>query len=225
MSLYLITDIMNQSKEDYNRLLDRITKLMIDKGLKSLTMDSVAASLGMSKRTLYEIFDSKQQMFQEVLVYEHDRHIRRCTDIFRTSENTMEAMLRIYIGQRNLMTKVNPSFFRDMDNAFSEIKDLYENAEEDRHRKFLDMFNLGVKDGVFREDVNYTVTSKIFKIQMESLKRMEELFPPGLTLLDVYDNIIIGLLRSIATPKGMEILDKLTATFVPNSALKCINEK
>lgn len=207
---------MNLSKEDYNRLLDGITKLMIDKGLKSLTMDSVAASLGMSKRTLYEIFDSKQHMFQEVLKYEHDSHIRNCAEIFRTSDNTMEAMLRIYINQRNIMAKVNPSFFRDMDHAFSEIRDLYEHTEDDRHRKFIEIFNLGVSEGVFRKDVNYTATSKIFKIQMESLKRMEELFPPELTLLDVYDSIIIGLLRSVATPKGTEILDKLKDSMTTN---------
>lgn len=207
---------MNLSKEDYNRLLDGIIKLVFDKGLKSLTMDSVAANLGMSKRTLYEIFESKQQMFLEVLAYQHGNHIRTCTEIFSTSGNTMEAMLKIYIKQRNIMAKVNPSFFRDMDNAFSEIKDMYENTEEDRHNKFLEIFRLGVDDGVFRKDVNYTITSKIFKIQMESLKRMEELFPPGLTLLDVYDSIIIGLLRSIATPKGMEILDRLTTTLLHN---------
>lgn len=206
---------MNLSTEDYNRLLESIKELMIEKGLKSLTMDSVAASLGMSKRTLYEIFESKQHMFQEVLAYQHELHIRSCMEIFKTSENTMEAMLQIFIRQRNLMAKVNPSFFRDMDHAFSDIKDVYENAEEERHRKFLEMFTLGVSDGVFRKDVNYTVTSKIFKIQMESLKRMEELFPQELTLLDVYDNIIIGLLRSVATPKGMEILDRLTATLFP----------
>lgn len=169
---------MNLSKEDYNRLLDGIIKLVFDKGLKSLTMDSVAANLGMSKRTLYEIFESKQQMFLEVLAYQHGNHIRTCTEIFSTSGNTMEAMLKIYIKQRNIMAKVNPSFFRDMDNAFSEIKDMYENTEEDRHNKFLEIFRLGVDDGVFRKDVNYTITSKIFKIQMESLKRMEELFPP-----------------------------------------------
>ncbi len=40
---------------------------------------------------------------------------------------------------------------------------MYENTEEDRHNKFLEIFRLGVDDGVFRKDVNYTITSKIFK--------------------------------------------------------------
>ena len=43
---------MNLSKEDYNRLLDGIIKLVFDKGLKSLTMDSVAANLGIDRKSV-----------------------------------------------------------------------------------------------------------------------------------------------------------------------------
>ena len=49
----------------------------------------------------------------------------------------------------------------------------------------------------------------MMSIQMESLKRMEELFPPDITLLEVYDSICISFLRGISSPKGLEILDGL----------------
>lgn len=201
---------MHLSDEDYQKLLENIKQLMIEKGIKSLTMDSVAHSLGMSKRTLYKIFESKQQMIQEILCYQHRVHIKRCDEIFNASGNTMEALLKIFMLHRNFMAHITPAFFRDIDNALSEVKDAYRNAEDDRHKIFLGIFERGVKEGVFRPDVNYTITSKTYKVQLESLKRMEEVFPPGLTLLEVYDNIIIGMLRSIASPRGMEILDSLT---------------
>ncbi|MDE5807821.1 MAG: hypothetical protein K2H76_06855, partial [Muribaculaceae bacterium] len=67
--------------------------------------------------------------------------------------------------------------------------------------------NKGIEQGVFRKDVNYPITLHLMRIQMESLKRMEEAFPPGITISDAFDYISTGFLRSIATPKGMEIID------------------
>ena len=40
---------------------------------------------------------------------------------------------------------------------------------------------------------------------------MHDVFPPDVTLAQAYESITIGFLRSIATPKGMQILDGLTA--------------
>ena len=48
---------------------------------------------------------------------------------------------------------------------------------------------------------------RMMKVQMESVKRMEELFPPDITLLQIYDSISLGFLRSIASPAGMKLLD------------------
>lgn len=201
---------MNLSNEHYRKLLDSVMQLMIEKGIKSLTMDTVARSLGMSKRTLYTIFESKQEMVQKILRYQHSEHIKLWREAFETSANTMEALLKIFMIHRNIMTHVSPAFFRDMDNALQEVKFTYRNGEDERHRIFLDIFKRGVDEGVFRSDVNYPVVSKTYKVQLESLKRMEEVFPPGLTLVEVYDSIIIGMLRSIATPAGMRLLDALT---------------
>lgn len=72
---------------------------------------------------------------------------------------------------------------------------------------------LGIRQGVFRSDSNYPVIIPLFRVQMESLKRMEEFFPPGITLVEAYNAIALGLLRSIATPDGMRVLDELTEKF------------
>lgn len=52
----------DMTPEAYEELLESITDILLRNGLKATTMDSIAASLQMSKRTLYEIFDNKSQM-------------------------------------------------------------------------------------------------------------------------------------------------------------------
>ena len=200
----------NKTK-DYQKLLDRIVPIVLEKGLKSTTMDTVAARLSMSKRTLYEIFESKSQMIKEVLTALEKQNQEYFCRTFAEAPNVMEAFIKVFKHNRDLIGSINIEFYRDMDRLYKANRDDYEKAKESRHRKMLEMFRLGVSQGMFREDVDYAVHSRMMGLQMEAMKRVEELFPPDITLQRVFDTTIIGFLRSIASEKGMKILDKALA--------------
>ena len=190
-------------------LVKKIVPIVVEKGLKSTTMDIVASRLGMSKRTLYEIFGSKDQLLKETLSeIERENHVfvKRA---FAESENVMEALIDIFKHNRDRLERVNVNFFRDMD-LYKDKRETYEKNGKARHESMLEMFDLGVKQGMFRPDVDYNIQSRIMGIQMESLKRMEQFFPADIKLVRVFDAIIVGFLRSIASEKGMRVLDKLT---------------
>lgn len=197
-------------EKDRQNLLNRIVPIILKKGLKSTTMDNVAASLGMSKRTLYEIFGSKSEMIKEALAAQEKQSREYFTQVFQKSENVMEAFIEVFKYNRDLMGLINVDFYRDMDNLYKDRREDYEKARQERHRHMLSMFNLGVEQGMFRPDVDYSIHSRMMGLQMEGLKRIEELFPPDITLQRVFDAIIIGFLRSIASEKGMKILDGIT---------------
>ena len=194
--------------QEYYHLLEIIGKVLMKSGLKATTMDSLAAALKMSKRTLYEIFDSKEAMFKEAGLYFHKKFEDALKKIFQESSNVMEAILKCFLFNRNLMSNLNIDFIREM-NEFAE-KNLTSKNDQ-KQQAILSMYNLllrGVEEGYFRKDVNLMVQCRMLSLQMESLKRMEELFPPDITLLEVYDNISLSFLRGLCSPQGLEELDK-----------------
>lgn len=195
---------------DYEALLSRIVPIMLSNGLKATTMDNVAAELGMSKRTLYEIFGSKSVMLREALQQLERQSREYYVKVFASAGNIMEAMFKIFKYNRDLIKDVNPDFYRDMDRLYKDKRKEYEQTREQRHEEMLKVFKLGVDQGMFRPDVDYPIQSRMMGIQMEALKRNEELFPPEIPLQRVFDAIIVSFLRSIASEKGMRILDKLT---------------
>lgn len=190
-------------------MLDRIGRLLHQNGLKGLRMDNVAKDLAISKRTLYEIFGSKEDMVIRVMDHTHDKICRRSEEIFRCAPNVMEALMGIFSYHRDNIRDVNVSFFRDMDETFTQMQAKYRKDEEKVYKWTEFIYSLGVKEGMFRPDLDFVLSSRLFKVQMESLKRMEENFPPGLSIVQAFDAITIGFLRSIASPKGMEVLDSL----------------
>ena len=46
------------SQRDY--IIDKATEMFVSQGIKSVRMDDIAQSLGVSKRTLYEMFGDKE---------------------------------------------------------------------------------------------------------------------------------------------------------------------
>lgn len=200
------------SEAEWQAMADVIVGLMMEKGLKSTTMDEIASRLQMSKRTLYEIFGSKSEMLRRVLAEIADKHQEFIHSTFENAENALDAMLKIFMEHRDMMKRVNVNFFRDMDRFYKDERKCYDEQGRTRHDEMMKVFELGVSQGMFRADADYDVQARIMTLQMESLKRMEEFFPPDIELIRVYDAIILGFLRSIASPKGMKILDDIAPT-------------
>lgn len=201
------------SEQVYESLLEAIIPEILDNGPKSTTMDAVAARLQMSKRTLYEIFESKEKMVIEALSLNFKKIDKKNRQIYESTPNVLEALLKIFAAQRDIMSRVSAQFFRDLDTIYSRVRRCYDDIDRRHEAALLEVIRKGVSQGMFRPEINYPVLSRLMKVQMESLKRMEEVFPPEITLLEAFDSISIGFLRSIATPKGSEILDSIISNF------------
>ena len=101
-----------------------IFAIVIRKGPKATTMDYVAQRLGMSKRTLYEIFGSKDEMLSEVIVDNRTRHGAKIREIMEKTTNMMEATLNnvmIDAAQKVIVLADSSKFGR---RGFSKICDL-----------------------------------------------------------------------------------------------------
>ncbi len=200
-------------EEQFERLVEAIFPIVAESGPYHTTMDAVARKLSMSKRTLYEIFGSQDEMIISVMRHMKKTHSEGIDRIIRASTNVMEAMANVLIYHQQMMSRLSADFFRDMDARYHNLRKEFE-SDNCKWEEYISIaVKLGKQQGVFRTDTNYKVMFTLFRVQMESLKRMEEFFPPGITLLDAYNTISISFLRSIATEKGMKTLDQLTKKF------------
>lgn len=200
------------SEEQNSRILECFMQSLIKNGLKSTTMDSIASSLQMSKRTLYELYGNKDDMFKEVLDYHHLKTAEKLRQIFSDSQNVMEAIIKCFLYNRDLMNSMNANFIKDMQ-EYAKGTQISSTKRIEHHKNLYEVLLQGVKEGYFRQDINLMVQCRMFILQMESLKRAEELFPEDISLIEVYDNIIIGFLRGISTLKGLEEFEKYMPSF------------
>lgn len=205
------------TSEQLGELVDRIFPVLAEKGPAHTTMDLLAKRLSMSKRTLYEIFGSKDDMIRTVMEHMHNKYLRHLQEIYSHSDNMMEIMANVMIYHQQTMSKLSADFFRDMDERCNHLRGDFESNSMKWVSYIREAIEMGVSQGVFRRDANYNVIIPLIRVQMESLKRMEEFFPPGITIVEAYNAIALGFLRSIATPQGMVTLERLSGKFSDNS--------
>ncbi len=198
-----------------DNLIKAIAPIILKNGLKATTMDYVASSLSISKRTLYEVFENKSIMLKEALDYINKKHLLLFTDIFESSGTVMEALFRVLKSTQAALKFTSVEFYRDMDTYYKDLRQSYDKLADERFNSLMKVIETGIEQNVFRKDVNYRITLRMFEVQMELLKRMEEFLPGDVTLPEAFDSVSISFLRSIASTKGMGILDEIQKMDIP----------
>ncbi|OFY76189.1 MAG: hypothetical protein A2V46_00855 [Bacteroidetes bacterium RBG_19FT_COMBO_42_7] len=177
-------------------------------GIRAVTMDMLAAKLGMSKRTIYEIFRDKDELLKGVIKWMTQKQREVITKYFNESDNVVEAIFKMLDLMAEHFQKMSPAFQMDMkryhriilDNP-DEIQDLpyYSNNSE--------ILSRGIKEGVFRDDIDVEITNKCM-LEVVRMSNDKDVFPPDDFLnKDVIRNFYINYLRGISTPKGHDLID------------------
>lgn len=97
-------------------LKDRIKKaaseMFFKNGIRQVRMDDIAHNLGISKRTLYEIYDNKEQLLLDVVKYNNEENVKKLTDFANQGRTAIEIMAEFYRLQMKRVGNVNPCFLR-----------------------------------------------------------------------------------------------------------------
>ena len=196
--------------EIQDRIVEEATLQFFRYGIRNVTMDGIAGGIGMSKRTVYEVFKDKNELVHECLKTLKHKHNLRNQEIISSSKNVIETIFSFMQEGIKAMNSINPVFFRDMEKFYSRTwKELQEENEKEGFNLTTELLKRGKKEGLFREDVNIPIVSKLFHEQMNLLAN-EKVFPRDeYNYTDVFQSLTINFMRGISTKKGIDLIDKI----------------
>ena len=128
------------------------------KGIKNVTMDNISSLLGISKRTLYEIFPDKETLLVCCMELSEIKAQEYLKTVLESSKNVMEMVLHVYQHTITRFQSLNPSFLQEI-TKYPKAYQLYlENREASSERAY-QFFQDGVNQRLFRSDVNFTAAN------------------------------------------------------------------
>ena len=94
-------------------ILKAAMKAFTEKGIRAVKMDDIAESLAISKRTMYEIYATKEELLYEgVKTFREDR--RKKFMEMGKEKDLMEILLKVYHMRVEEANAVNPLFYDDL---------------------------------------------------------------------------------------------------------------
>jgi len=171
-------------------------------------MDQIAENLGISKRTIYEIFGTKDDLLNACIDYGMKEDEKVSKEIMKNSANIIEAFLTHIKKNIDTMNSISPLFMLDAMKFHSKVfKNKMKEREMSAYNHIIDFIKTGKADGYFKPQINEDIVSKLIIEQFKIIGN-DKLFPPNKSSKsEIFENIAVNFLRGIATINGVKIID------------------
>lgn len=193
-----------------NKIIIRATELFLSLGFKSVTMDDLAQSMGISKKTIYQFFKNKDQLIRsctrsiQTKLVEEFNEIRKnagnpIIELFQVKKEVMKILGNTETAPQFQLQKFYPEIYKELkDREFDLVgKNLQESLER------------GINSGYFREEINIDFIMRIYLNGLAGVRDIN-LFPiKEFKVEQVLEEFIEYHLRAISTKKGLTLLNRI----------------
>ncbi len=203
----------SQRAELRERIIMTSTEAFTSKGIKCITMDDIAAALGISKRTLYEVFADKETLLKEsILKIQQDRD-KYLQEVYEHSSNVLEVILAVFQKSIEIFHKTNKRFFEDI-KKYPKVYAMMQDRRDSDSEKTMFFFKSGVEQGIFRSDVNFAIVNLLVREQFDVLLNTD--ICSEYPFIEVYESIMFTYIRGISTEKGAKVLEDFIQEYRKN---------
>lgn len=190
-------------------IIEQAAKMFAEQGIKSIRMDDIAQSLGVSKRTLYEMVEDKEELLYLSIRYMQSRRMAKVEQKLR--ENT-ESLVQLFDSfalmteNRELHRRISSNLRKFYPATFERLR---KEAEAESGKILFSLIQHYIDCGLIVPTVDirlsvtilyYTTTTIVTSADNMSL-------PDGVTVNDALAYTIINFFRGIATIKGVQQID------------------
>jgi AcrR family transcriptional regulator len=195
--------------DDLQNILSKVRELYMKYGIKSITMDDVARELGISKKTLYQFVNDKDDLVGKFVDFEIDLRQDEVCRCFKTGYNAIEELFEISLFMNKLMRDQNPATEYDLRKYYPvHYQKTVKTRRERMYNYILSNLKKGKKEGLYRENMNEEVIAKLYLSRTENIHFNELFSVEEFTSFNLFLELITYHVRGIATEKGIKELEK-----------------
>ncbi|MFF7181213.1 TetR family transcriptional regulator [Streptomyces sp. NPDC008121] len=179
-------------------LFEELVALLVGEGFAQLTLDDLAARLRCSKRTLYGLADSKEQLVRAAVVHFFRRATTRVESVLAAETEPAERLAAYLRAVAAELAPVSPRFFDDVA-AFEPAAEVYERNTRAAAGRVQQLIEEGVRAGVFR-DVHVTFAADVIASVMVRIQQRQVASATGLADAEAYEQLAELLLNGLTRP-------------------------
>lgn len=192
-------------------IIDTAAEMFAKQGIKAVRMDDIARTLGISKRTIYEIFADKEELLylgiNRYLSLQEERFEALC----RSGRNILEGMLFVF-DYVAASTETSMRMRNSLQRFYPRI---YERIVTEQHKRemkgeLVRSLQRGVEAGLFSEKINLEWASIQLRYLLTGLIERHDIMalPEGMSIREAFTLVVVTFFRGIATVDGLRYIDE-----------------
>src|SRR5450631_1943619 len=201
------------------RILNKAAELFMKYGIRSITMDEIAAQLGISKKTIYQFFTDKDDMVEAVINLEIYKNESDCIQYRDESENAVHQIFLAVESLEEMLKYTNPIMLYDLEKhhpkSFVKIR---EYKYRFLYKMITENLRAGIEEENYRSDIDLDVTAK-WRIESAFLVFNPDLFPHSkYKISEVNFELALLFLHGVTTAKGKQLIEKYSTERIKKSS-------
>lgn len=181
--------------------------LVMQYSIRSVSMDDIAAHLGMSKKTIYQYFKDKDELVEAVVDNVIDTNQCICNDDREKADNAVHEIFLVMEMMVEMFKTMNPSILFDMQKYHpAAYRKFQRHRNEYLYNVCKQNLERGIREELFRPEINtdimarYRVETMLTAFNPEFQRSVKE------SLIVIEEEIIIHYLFGLVTLKGYKLI-------------------
>lgn len=180
-------------------------------GVKSVRMDDVAQSLGMSKRTLYEMFGDKDDLLFESIKYISEARPREILAQIGPCENSLEMLFKCSraLLDGGAVSEIERRMALNLKKFYPEISEKVLHYHSEVAMNALQgVLDKACKEGYIEPNIDIELMVRLlFSIVTSAVYENSLVIPKEISREEAYGALVVNFFRGISTHKGIDVID------------------
>lgn len=194
--------------ETRERIIQEARNLFLRLGIRSVSMDEIATQLGISKKTVYQHFQDKDELVDRVLQMQINNMQAETTETVQSASNAIEEIFNTMDMMVKHSRNMNPMVLFDLQKYhLSSFQKFHAYKNDFLLNIISNNLKKGVEEGLYRSDIKIEILSK-FRLETLMIGFNMDAFPADkYNVTEVSLVIIENFLYGLATEKGFNMIE------------------
>ena len=190
------------------KIIDVALEQFLKHGIRSMTIKKLVEPMGISTKTVYKYFTSKEDLLAECLRKLYGGYYDEFTAIFSKGYDPVNTLLNVYEGALNKDFGVNHQFFHDLNYYYPELQnEAIAQSSQNYGRMFLPLMQRGIDEGYFQSFLAPEVALKGISTLYTSITRSEDYKDFKGDPYQLFKNLVKVYIRGMCTEKGLKKIE------------------
>ncbi|WP_187271079.1 TetR/AcrR family transcriptional regulator [Neolewinella aurantiaca] len=158
---------VNELKKNKQGLFRAASSMFRRLGIKSVSMDDLARTMGVSKKTLYQLVTNKEELVMMIMEEDFRRDMEVFADCQNTSHDAIDEFLRTSRYFIHELREISPAAVHDLQKYYPAIwKGMVRQHHVAFEQKLVQNIERGMEEGLYRNNIEPEVIATLYSGMM-----------------------------------------------------------